>query len=75
MTGWEVARAIKASRPSLRVGLCTGWGEEPPGFSESGFIVDFVLPKPLTREALRQALAPARILIAPGLSGPGRTCS
>lgn len=61
--------------PLAARGPLHGVGEEPPGFSESGFIVDFVLPKPLTREALRQALAPARILIAPGLSGPGRTCS
>ena len=59
MTGWEVARAIKASRPALRVGLLTGWGEEPPGYGEGRTVVDFVLTKPLMREVLRRALASA----------------
>src|SRR2546428_99107 len=27
MTGWDVARAAKARRPEIRVGLITGWGE------------------------------------------------
>ena len=60
MTGWEVARAIKASRPSLCVGLLTGWGEQAPGYSEGQAIVDFVLAKPPTGEALRKALTRAR---------------
>jgi GAF domain-containing protein/CheY-like chemotaxis protein/anti-sigma regulatory factor (Ser/Thr protein kinase) len=60
MTGWEVARAVKAKRPSLRVGLLTGWGERPRAKAEERDAVDFVLAKPITAEGLRAALAGGR---------------
>ena len=64
MTGWEVARAIKASQPATPVLLITGWGdvvEAPPGT-----VVDGVVTKPfdVTRlaaavdQALRDRRAP-----------------
>ncbi|MBI2198583.1 MAG: response regulator, partial [Candidatus Rokubacteria bacterium] len=59
MTGWDVARAIKARWPWLPVGLVTGWTSEVEAASADHALVDFVLAKPLDREALRQALAPS----------------
>jgi signal transduction histidine kinase/ActR/RegA family two-component response regulator len=62
ITGWEVARAVKASRPTTPVLLLTGWGEvvQPP----DGVTVDGVVTKPfeLTRlaGAVEQALRDLR---------------
>lgn len=61
MTGWEVARAAKASHPHVRVGLITGWGEEPKASPEDRAGADFILAKPLTLEALRTAMSAARL--------------
>jgi signal transduction histidine kinase len=60
MTGWEVARAVKARWPHLPVGLITGWGEEPEGSDEERQAVDFVISKPVTLDTLRAALAGLR---------------
>jgi CheY-like chemotaxis protein len=57
MTGWEVARAVKASYPAVSVGLITGWGANPKGAPEDRAAVDFVLAKPVTQETLRSCLA------------------
>jgi signal transduction histidine kinase/CheY-like chemotaxis protein len=61
MTGWEVARAARSRRPTLPVGLITGWGEEQRAQFEghgSGD-VDFVVQKPVTRARLARAVASA----------------
>lgn len=60
MNGWEVVRAVKARWPHLPVGLITGWGEEPEATPEQRKEADFVIAKPITREALRDAIARAR---------------
>jgi CheY-like chemotaxis protein len=59
MTGWDVARGVKARRPGVRVGLLTGWGERPLAKPEERVAADFVLAKPVTVEALRAAVASA----------------
>lgn len=60
MNGWEVVRAVKARWPHLPVGLITGWGEEPEATPEQRKEADFVIAKPVTREALRDAIVRAR---------------
>jgi signal transduction histidine kinase len=57
MIGWDVARAVKALRPDLPVGLVTGWGEEPQGSDEQRAHVDFIIAKPVTLAVLRDAIA------------------
>ena len=57
MTGWDVARAAKARRPGVRVGLITGWGEEERSRFEEEPVADFVLAKPVTRATLLAAIA------------------
>jgi len=59
MTGGDVARAVKAANPSLKVGIVTGWGEESlaPDVRASA---DFILGKPVTQDSLREALAVAQ---------------
>ncbi|OGK80003.1 MAG: hypothetical protein A2X52_04000 [Candidatus Rokubacteria bacterium GWC2_70_16] len=57
MTGRDVARAIRARWPGLRVGLVTGWTDEVETASAEHALLDFVLAKPIDRQALRLALA------------------
>lgn len=59
MTGWEVARAVKARHPELPVVLVTGWGEDPVGRPEDRKAVDVIIAKPVTSVSLRAALARA----------------
>lgn len=55
MTGWQLAAAVKARWPGLRVGVVTGWGaRESPLAARAS--VDFVLSKPVTLDALDHAL-------------------
>jgi CheY-like chemotaxis protein len=75
MTGWEVARAISASHPSLPVGLVTGWGEHPDGSPEDREAIDFVLAKPVTRDALRSRIIPVPEDRGPALRPAGRPVS
>ncbi len=56
MTGWDVARAAKARRPDIRVGIITGWGEEERSRFEEQAVADFVLQKPITRAVLMAAI-------------------
>src|SRR5262249_5397520 len=60
MTGWDVARAVKTSQPSVLAGLVTGWGEDPASVPEQRAWVDFALSKPLDREALYGEVRNAR---------------
>jgi CheY-like chemotaxis protein len=60
MTGWDVARAVRAQRPGLCIGLVTGWAVALEMSDEERRAVDFVIAKPYTIEALRAALARVR---------------
>jgi len=57
MTGWQVARAVKARWPGIRVGIVTGWGEHPAATAAERASVDFVLAKPVSVDSLERALA------------------
>ena len=57
MTGWDVARAIKARSPALPVILLTGWGEQTAADGPGGEAVDRVLAKPVRLNDLLQAIA------------------
>ena len=59
MTGWEVARAVKARRADLPVMLITGWGDTPEGPGDHRRSADIVIAKPVTAASLRAALARA----------------
>jgi signal transduction histidine kinase/ActR/RegA family two-component response regulator len=56
MTGWAVARIIRARHPSLPVWLMTGWAEDPGAASDDRTLVDLVLTKPITIETLRSQI-------------------
>jgi len=56
MTGREVARAIKARRPTLRVALISGWSEEA-WISQEEPAIDIALAKPVTHAKLRATIA------------------
>jgi signal transduction histidine kinase/CheY-like chemotaxis protein len=57
MTGADVARAVRGRWPHLRIGLMTGWDETEKLVGETSTIVDFVLAKPFTLQALLGAYA------------------
>jgi two-component system cell cycle sensor histidine kinase/response regulator CckA len=57
MTGADVARAVRGRWPHLRIGLMTGWDETEKLVGETSAIVDFVLAKPFTLQALLGAYA------------------
>jgi CheY-like chemotaxis protein len=52
LTGWEVARLVKAQRAQMPVVLLTGWGEQPDVLAEHPGVVDRVLGKPCRLEEL-----------------------
>lgn len=58
--GWEVAAAAKARRPTVQVGLVTGWaGELAGGEDLQARGVDFVVSKPYRLQTIRDAVARA----------------
>jgi signal transduction histidine kinase len=57
MSGDELARIVKESATPVPVIMITGFGVLMTSAEERPFGVDLVLPKPVTRAALRQALA------------------
>jgi CheY-like chemotaxis protein len=65
MTGWELARRVKAAHRRLPVILLTGWGHQVTGAGAGREWVDRVLAKPVRLEELQEAIA--------GLTSPGNT--
>jgi signal transduction histidine kinase/CheY-like chemotaxis protein len=61
MSGDELARVIKRSARPLPVVMITGFGVLMKSAGELPFGVEFVLPKPVTRAALREAIEMARL--------------
>ena len=59
-TGWDVAAGVKARRPHVAVGLITGWGDTTDVDEARRALVDFVVEKPVTVEALQEAVARVR---------------
>jgi DNA-binding response OmpR family regulator len=57
MTGADVARAVRARWPQVRLGLMTGWDETEGLVSDTSAIVDFVIAKPFNLQALLSAYA------------------
>jgi CheY-like chemotaxis protein len=57
MTGADVARAVRGRWPHLRLGLMTGWDETEGLVGETSAVVDFVIAKPFTLQALLEAYA------------------
>jgi CheY-like chemotaxis protein len=57
MSGDELARLVKESARPLPVIMITGFGVLMTAADERPFGVDIVLPKPVTRAALREAVA------------------
>lgn len=57
VTGWEVARAVKARWPSIRVILVTGWGESVQREATVEQGVDALLCKPFKVQEVRVLVA------------------
>jgi signal transduction histidine kinase/CheY-like chemotaxis protein len=59
-TGWDVAEGVKTRRPDLAVGLITGWGDTADVDETRRALVDFVVEKPVSVEALQDAVTRVR---------------
>ena len=68
MSGWQVARAVKAMRPDVPVVLVTGWGVEVDVDELQAHGVDRVMTKPFRYEDVQEVVASFRG--AGGLAGP-----
>ena len=64
MNGWDVARAVKASYPSMVVGLITGWDEGLGPKPVGPLHVDLTVRKPVTDDVLRDVIVQVRALMA-----------
>jgi GAF domain-containing protein/CheY-like chemotaxis protein len=60
MSGWQVARAVKAVRPQVPVVLVTGWGVEVHADELHTHGVDRVMTKPFRFEDVQQVVASVR---------------
>ena len=60
MTGRQLAAAVKARRPGLPVGIISGWREPEELDVATPDAVDFVIDKPVSLEALNEAVARIR---------------
>ena len=56
LTGWDVARAVRALHPNLPIVLLTGWGEQSAGEADHQGLVDRVLGKPVRLEELLRVI-------------------
>jgi PAS domain S-box-containing protein len=57
VTGWDVARAVKARTPRLPVILLTGWGDQAAtGAGDEKRLVDKIVAKPFRLEDLLRAI-------------------
>jgi len=66
LSGWQVARAVKASAPAVPVFLVTGFGVELSAEERRAHGVDLVLSKPLNIESILEAIALAAHQQRPG---------
>src|SRR5262245_13562962 len=59
MSGWEVARLVKASRPGTPVAMVTGWGDriDPAEATTRG--VEYIVAKTFQRDNIREVVAAA----------------
>jgi DNA-binding response OmpR family regulator len=59
ISGWDVARDVRACRPGTPVVMVTGWGDRIDAAEASARGVDFVLAKPFKRDQVREMVATA----------------
>jgi signal transduction histidine kinase/ActR/RegA family two-component response regulator len=59
ISGWDVAREVRARRPGTPVAMVTGWGDRIDPAEASARGVDFLLAKPFKREQVRELVAAA----------------
>jgi GAF domain-containing protein len=57
VTGWDVARAVKARTPRLPIILLTGWGEQAAVEAGAEGLVERVLAKPVRMDDLLRVVA------------------
>jgi FixJ family two-component response regulator len=71
MTGWQLARAVKAKTPEVPVVMMSGFGVEvaPEELRTNG--VDLVLSKPLQIQDVLHAVATIQRAGGRGLAGAG----
>lgn len=59
VSGWEIARRVKAGRPGLPVVLVTGWGDQIDAADARARGVDYLVSKPFQRADVTAVVARA----------------
>lgn len=59
ISGWEVARLVKAARPGTPVAMVTGWGDRIDPVEAAARGVEFIVAKPFKRDNIREVVAAA----------------
>src|SRR5262249_39917405 len=59
ISGWEVARLVKHSRPGTPVAMVTGWGDRIDPVDAESRGVDYVVAKPFKRDGIREMVSSA----------------
>ena len=54
MSGWELAREIRASNPQIPIAVITGWGEAVGSNEQKAAGVNWVIAKPFTAERIAE---------------------
>ena len=68
MSGWDVARVVKAQRPESLVAMITGWGDRIDAADAELRGVAYLVAKPFRRADIRRIVAAA---LAGYEGGPG----
>ncbi len=59
ISGWEVARLVKAAKPGTPVAMVTGWGDRIDPVEAVARGVEFIVAKPFKRDHIREVVAAA----------------
>ncbi len=59
ISGWEVARLVKAASPGTPVAMVTGWGDRIDPVEAAARGVEFIVAKPFKRDNIREVVAAA----------------
>jgi signal transduction histidine kinase/ActR/RegA family two-component response regulator len=70
LSGWEVAKGLRAAQPDVPIGLITGWGDQIDFADARARGIDYLMAKPFNVDDITRLVA---AVLAGDSSGAGRT--
>jgi CheY-like chemotaxis protein len=71
LSGWDVARGLRAAQPGIAIALLTGWGDQIDFGEARGRGIDYLMAKPFNVEDMTRLVAGVLAREAGGGPGPG----